>query len=174
MSTRGCIGFRLNGKDCLSYNHSDSYPGWLGRETLKQLKKWQKGCGWAALREQVENWKGLQPFGLRADGRDSNNNWYEVLRAAHGDLKRLLELGYYIEDSAFMGASLFCEWAYVIDLDTKKFEIYKGFQKEKHDGRYGHLTADRGYFGVKLVKSYSLSRLPAEEGFLKESKKWEK
>ena len=32
MSTRGLWGFRKNDKDMLTYNHSDSYPEWLGKK----------------------------------------------------------------------------------------------------------------------------------------------
>ena len=35
MSTRGLYGFRKNGIDKCTYNHSDSYPEWLGREVLE-------------------------------------------------------------------------------------------------------------------------------------------
>ena len=36
MSTRGTFGFRLDGVDRISYNHSDSYPSYLGVRMLEQ------------------------------------------------------------------------------------------------------------------------------------------
>ena len=35
MSTRGLYGIRKNGVDKCTYNHSDSYPSWLGRKVLE-------------------------------------------------------------------------------------------------------------------------------------------
>lgn len=34
------------------------------------------------------------------------------------------------KDLEFAADSLFCEWCYVIDLDKKMFEVYKGFNKD--------------------------------------------
>lgn len=34
------------------------------------------------------------------------------------------------KDLEFAGASLYCEWAYVLDFDANTFEVYKGFNKE--------------------------------------------
>ena len=33
-------------------------------------------------------------------------------------------------NQGFAGDSLFCEWAYVIDLDARRLEVFKGFNKE--------------------------------------------
>ena len=41
--------------------------------------------------------------------------------------------------------SLFCEWAYVVDLDENKFEVYRGFQNEPHDdGRFAAASPQNG------------------------------
>jgi len=37
MSTRGAYGFRINGRDKITYNHSDSYPDYLGRNILNYI-----------------------------------------------------------------------------------------------------------------------------------------
>ena len=73
----------------------------------------------------------------------------------------------------FAGDSLFCEYAYVIDLDNKVFEVYEGFNKDTiTEGRFvsGDKTLDssNGYEPVKLIKSYSLSDLPCEKQFLED------
>jgi len=57
----------------------------------------------------------------------------------------------------FIKNSLFCEWAYIINLDSKELEIYKGFQKEPNNNRYSiDAPSDRGYYNCKLLMSISL------------------
>lgn len=69
------------------------------------------------------------------------------------------------DQSNFAEDSLFCEWAYIIDLDNKVLEVYKGFNKsplEKRD-RFYSLSEGRSnteYYPIKLAKSYSFSELP--------------
>jgi hypothetical protein len=59
------------------------------------------------------------------------------------------------DDTSFAGDSLFCEYAYVLDLDNKVLEIYKGFNKTVPKGRFAKiLNPDRsgGYGPVTLLK----------------------
>lgn len=38
MSTRGIIGVRIAGVDKITYNHSDSYPDYLGKHLYEALR----------------------------------------------------------------------------------------------------------------------------------------
>lgn len=79
------------------------------------------------------------------------------------DLKNSLE---------FAKNSLFCEWAYVIDLDKNTFEVYEGFNKtalDKEDRFYFNGYYDNEYYPIKLKKTYELNNLPDEETFLSDT-----
>ena len=70
----------------------------------------------------------------------------------------------------FAADSIFCEWAYVIDLDTNKFEIYRGFNEEKlsENERFYFLEdkSEGEYHPVKFVKAYNICNLPEEKEFI--------
>ena len=73
----------------------------------------------------------------------------------------------------FLSDSLFCEWAYIINIDTNCLEIYQGFNEdESAPGRYASLKkdcdGDRKYYGVALLIEISFDkiRLMSTEEFL--------
>lgn len=63
----------------------------------------------------------------------------------------------------FLYNSLFCEYAYIINLDTRKLEFYTGSNRNPEaNGRYADHYAykdDHRYCGVVLVQSIPLSAI---------------
>jgi hypothetical protein len=152
MSTRGVTGYVANGKWYVTYNHSDSYPSWLGMRVLEFCKTVKN---WDLVKERVskltlvngenqvdEDVKGLyyQYYNNpnvalgSMDAKDkSANTWYWFLRSLQGEeiLKEVAEgiVVHMIDSHDFMRDSLFCEWGYIIDLDEMVLRVYKGFNK---------------------------------------------
>lgn len=157
---------RLGGKDKVGYNHFDSYPSELG----KTMVNWVRNTPIPVMRdayhsllivseddkptpEQIE--LGVQAGAFSAEVRYGDvNDFYNLLRNEQGDPQSWITGSrMMIEYSAFLADSLFCEWAYIVNLDDKTLECYKGFNFDpKAAGRYAHLCSDdeRKYFGVRL------------------------
>jgi hypothetical protein len=72
---------------------------------------------------------------------------------------------------SFAGDSLFCEWAYVVDLDKASLEVFEGFNRKPvpTGERFADAPVDKPggeYFPVKLSAAWSLDDLPSNEMFL--------
>jgi hypothetical protein len=73
----------------------------------------------------------------------------------------------YLDDSTiFAGDRIFCEWAWVIDLDTNKLEVYTG--QFNYDGSKG-IFVDHDD-PVRLLTTFDIDNLPDEARFLTQCK----
>jgi hypothetical protein len=177
MGTRGAYGFYIDGQTFVTYNHYDSYPSALGESVVKFLRENKIND---ALRNKVRNLRGVQEDDVPSDsdilkcknlednsvgeGKGGKPYWYQLLRNGQGDLSCMLEAGAYIDNKNFLSDSLFCEWAFVVNLDDNVLEVYKGFQEKAHTkGRYSDWPIDgkSDYFPVALVKEIPFNDLPA-------------
>jgi len=71
------------------------------------------------------------------------------------------------QDNDFVLRSLYCEYAYVMNLDTQMLEFYRGFSTSIGNGRYadkGEYKASLGehYYGVSLVQEFSFKEIEKE------------
>lgn len=137
MSTRGFYGFVKNGEVKGTYNHSDSYPEWLGNNVVDYLKKKSLKDLNALFDKIVMVENGSKPTTyykkkyLKFSGCEDIKNigdWYDLLRNAQGDFEAFDDGLKHMEDgTTFPKDSLFCEWGYLINLTTGKLEILRGF-----------------------------------------------
>jgi len=176
MGTRGVYGFRLNGEDLVQYNHWDSYPSGLGitildfirSTTTDEMRKIAQGLilvdeDSKPTPEQIDECRQYLDLGV---SKQSPYDWYCLLREAQGKPAAWKDgLQYVIDSHEFMADSLFCEWAYCINLDDETLEVYKGYNTNPNaPGRYtrkGHYKAHDGtiFYGVALIRTIPLSEI---------------
>ena len=167
MGTRGAYGFYKDGVSKITYNHFDSDLEYLGKDIIKYIKNrsiQDINNDFAVITMVNSNDKPTTEQFLKcAEYYNKNVNskspedWYCVLRDIQGDLLAHSKVGLMIDNQEFMKDSLFCEYAYIINLDTNVLEIYEGFQKKRSDTRYQPDKPEgQGYWGCKLIKEISL------------------
>jgi len=211
MSTRSCVGVVKNGEfKVAQYCQFDGYPTGVGEGVMNFLKnidiqkfseKINNLPSWLSDKRKEEINKEIND-----KNKTLNRAKYDYLLCDSDVLNYIYNDGWFIEtrynektgepyefkkggfeiegllnDEKFFGDSLFCEWAYVIDLDKNVFEIYKGFNKRKltEKDRFYYLqnnepvAFDNEYKPVKIVGCYSLDKLPEtlDEKTLKKSLK---
>ncbi|HNU60698.1 MAG TPA: hypothetical protein PKL04_00710 [Methanofastidiosum sp.] len=186
MGTRGLYGFYKDGITKSVYNQYDTYPDGLGIEMLNLIKQIQSFDELRKIFDKLKIVKeGRKPGKRQLEhalsiitpdldvSTQSMNDWYCILRKAQNNpmiytngLKLILDATEFIKDS------LFCEWAYIINLDNNTLEVYKGFNKEyQEDNRYMVEKADdNGYYPCKLISVFKLKVLKIidEKIFIKE------
>jgi hypothetical protein len=159
MSTRGLYGLRFNEQDKTAYNHSDSYPEylgdkfvkWLANKTTEELKKIFNNL------ELVpdENLTEIDKRWCEKHGIVPKETWYETLSEYQCNPEALEKNDLLVDGSSFILDSLFCEYAYIANLDTNELEFWIGLQKKPDpDNRYG-TKSDGKYYPCKLVRTWS-------------------
>lgn len=177
MGTRHLTAVVLNGEyKVAQYGQWDGYPSGQGatvakfvrnKERVKKFTKAVAECTFLTNKEVDARWKesGAKGNGwVTMDVSDRHKKKYpELSRDAGADILNLILEGkrQLKNDIEFSADSLFCEWAYVINLDTQEVEVYQGFNKEplkKTDRFYGMKNVEpetrADYYPIKLVKSY--------------------
>jgi hypothetical protein len=136
------------------------------KEIQNFLDKIGSSDGWMNG-EQSKKYQKKYPYLTRDNGADILNMVY----AAEGD-----ELIWLNNSVDFAADSLFCEWAYLIDLDKNVLEVYQGFNTNPldKDQRFSNMSKDREdseYYPIRMIKSYDLGNLPTLAEFVEELEK---
>lgn len=192
MGTRNLTAVYVGGEYKIAqYGQWDGYPEGQGMTCLNFAKKFLtnkidretfaekvRACSWIADEEterrnakirngEVKNWKKV---------------WPELSRDTGADILELVarsENGLMLHNNIdFAADSLFCEWAWVIDLDAGTFEGYRGFNQTHEltpDDRFYFLVEkeEHGYKAITLAAKWSLDELPENDDFLEAFKEEE-
>ena len=166
----------MDGADKVTYNHSDSYPDFLGKRLLEyvadtsteQLR--EVGSRIVLVdgidqptNEMITRYKKHADLGV---SKGTFQDWYCLLRNTQGDLHHYNNgLRHMIDNSSILADSQFCEWAYIANLADEVFEVYRGLNKKAEaEGRYAHLEVEdnMGYKGVRLIGEIPLLNIQPE------------
>lgn len=179
MGTRGFVGFVSDGKEAIAYSHANAYPGGVGLDTLAWLDRTNLDVAAKAAKnvrivagtteptdEDIEHL--AQYLNRHVGGPSERPTWYQLLRGTQGQLGEMIAAGVVEDASEFPREGHSCEWGYLVDFDTWRFEVYRGGQEHAHsDGRFADAEPDEdGCFPCRLVASWPLDERPDEDAFL--------
>jgi hypothetical protein len=195
MGTRGLTMVVSKGKTRVAqYGQWDHYPSGQGRTALeflrdvdfKQFAKKLYRCKFVKRKKQKEidfflEYIGSKNGWMTMAQSELFKNQFPYLSRDHGAgiLRMIMESEdkeiWLNDQTNFAADSLFCEYAYVIDLDKRTFEIYSGFNKSEVDPseRFAYLNGktENDYGVIRHMKTYSLDDLPTVEDYLEEMEK---
>lgn len=124
-------------------------------------------CYWITEEEQAAFEESYETGGFKGWPQMTRDTAAEILQVIYSNKsKKGMPL---VNQEDFAKDSLFCEWAYVVNLDTEELECYKGFNKspvpegERFAGPA--LPDNQGYYPVALAKTYSIHDLPSLKAF---------
>ena len=185
MGTRNLTLVLLNGEyKVAQYGQWDGYPSGQGMTVLTFLRNMEIDKMRTALDhvkfptdEEAKELAAKVDKDGNIDGVDwltiypqfSRNVCANILSLVYDNKEEILLLKNSLD---FAADSLFCEWAYLVNLDNETLEVYKGFNKSPltEFDRFLFLEdkAEDDYHPIKIVKSYPLSALPNDEDFVSE------
>lgn len=155
MSTRGLIGIKKGGKLKAQFNRSDSYPEGLGVQVLEELCaiKRNRVAALNQVYDRIELVDSDDPVPEDQWARyDPSDTWGEALASCekengYASLTPYINgtVIHMVNEADFLKDRLFCEYSYIVNLDSEKLEVYR--------------CGD-------LVQAFQLDRLPQEGSFL--------
>lgn len=181
MGTRGFLSFVIDGGEKTSYVHAAAFPEDLGLDVLRWVRDGmvnQVGAvdsrARALLVADPESAPGdadkarLAGY-ARFSAEHPPSTWHALLRGTMGDPALMLEAGV-IEDARDWPCHPQARWGYVIDLDARVFEVYKGGGTDKHDrGRFARRqpfhAGEVTFYPAMLAVSWPFRALPRDEAF---------
>lgn len=175
MGTRHLTAVYLDGEcKVAQYGQWDGYPsstgahihGFLKRVDLDAFKEKCRRLNHLSGEEVTKRWESVgaddSGFVSMEIANTFNSKWPCLGWDAGSEVLYYIDRGDTDEvhlREEFAGDGLFCEWAYAIDLDDEKLEIYQGFNCGE-GGRYTKLkSVNKDYRPVGLLCSIPISEL---------------
>lgn len=195
MGTRNLITVYSNGEyKVAQYGQWDGYPSGQGIDILEFLrscnierfKESLHNTEWITHEEIRHRWLGYGHDIDEGDGfvscdlADRFDKRYPELSRDTG--AKILNIIYGSTDTVkiknsidFANDSLFCEFAYCVDLDKMTFEVFEGFNNspiDKSERFYSEEATESSsgdkYYPVRIIATFDLNNLPTNEDFLKQ------
>jgi hypothetical protein len=151
MSTRGAVGFKLDGKYKVAYNHFDSYPSFLGAQVLDFCESMANpGC----KRQLVHQVAGLKETNVRKETAEGIDFLWGTFDGSVREFQQYF---------SFISDGLFCEYAYIIDLDEMELKFYRGCRDKagESDLPFPMVPDGSGYYPCHLKFSLPFDNLPS-------------
>ena len=138
MGTRGAYGFQKDGIRKLTYNHFDSYPTCLGNEIVDFIRSSdieEMNAIFDRIQlvdehdkptpEMIAVAKELELINLNVSNQ-TTDDLYCIFRNAQGDLSvyKYPQFIWMTDGTNFIKDDAWCEWGYIINLDTNMLEVY--------------------------------------------------
>ena len=186
MGTRNLTMVQFNNEiKVAQYGQWDGYPSGQGATILEFCSN---GVNLEKLKlklEKVRFFREGEPleFNKKLEEKDAYTHWLydnynhrdiggkileRIVESEEDEEEIILENEY---DFGYDG--LFCEWAYCVNLDTNKLEVYKGFGKrplgkKQRFYKENQKPDEYGYYAIRMVKQFDLNNLPSEAEFVEQ------
>lgn len=189
MGTRHLVAAVVDGEPRIAqYGQWDGYPGGVGLDVLSfidnhdmfEFAKNLRLTHWVTEDEIRQMERSINPTTDIGAGwltyADSQAFYRKFPQFSRDTSAQILELVYHLDVMAlrnsweFGADSLFCEWAYVLDMDRNVLEVYKGFNRtDSAEGRWAGAKAENsdGYGPVTKVAEFPFTSLPDTDTFIR-------
>lgn len=176
MGTRNLTMVVLDGEYRVAqYGQFDGYPSGQGATVLEFLEKWNRELFLEKLK--ATRFATSEELGvMQTEFEKQGESWWEE----HSHISREMaakilpfvqreEPGLVLKNELdFAADSVMCEYAYLIDLDHDRLEVYRGFNEKDltAEDRFHALPLPErahNYRQIKLAASYALNALPTVE-----------